>query len=100
MEKHSNLNKIQNLSERNELVENFKNEIAKLSVKSLNNQIKKLNFLCLELDPYNAIDLSQEEENILNEFSLKSFLSNPFDFTNIILQLLDSAETELKTRSH
>jgi hypothetical protein len=81
-----------------EVVSFFTNELSRASSKSIGLIQKKLNFLCLELDPYNALDLSNEEENILNEFHLKDFLTNPFEFTNIVLQLLNITELELKKR--
>jgi hypothetical protein len=81
-----------------EVVNFFTNELSLLSKKSIENIQKKLNFLCLELDPYNALELSTEEENILEEFQLKDYLSNPFEFTNIVLQLLNMTELELKKR--
>jgi hypothetical protein len=81
-----------------EVVNFFTNELSLLSKKSIENIQKKLNFLCLELDPYNALELSTEEENILKEFQLKDYLSNPFEFTNIVLQLLNMTELELKKR--
>jgi hypothetical protein len=79
---------------------NFRNEISSKSRDGLKTVGKKLNYLCLNLDPYNCLDLKQEEENIINEFELKEYLSNPFRFTNILLQLLDLVEAELKSRSH
>jgi hypothetical protein len=83
-----------------EFLEKFKSEIKAKSRDGLKTLIKKLNYLCLELDPYNSLDLSIEEENIINEFEIKEYLSNPFEFTNMILQLLDHVEAEMKTRSH
>lgn len=100
MEKHNNLSEIESPVDQNSLVTNFKNEIQKLSLKSLNLTAKKLNFLALELDPYDSMERPIEVENILTEYKLHDFLNNPFTFTNIVLQLLDTVETEIKTRSH
>lgn len=98
MDKQSNLK--ENLLPENkaQLIENFKNEVLSCSVDDLKKLQMKLNYLCMEIDPYNCLDLSVEEENILNDFSLKFFLENPFDFTNIILKMLDLIETEIKKR--
>jgi hypothetical protein len=100
MDKHNDqqIQIAQNL--RLEFFTNFKSEIAKKSRDGLKTLVKKLNYLCLELDPYNSLDLSIEEENILNELEIKEYLGNPFEFTNMVLQLLDHVEAEIKTRSH
>lgn len=100
MIKHNNEVTRSDQSQRAELIENFKVDIAKKSIAGLKVLSKKLNFLCLELDPYNNLDLSTEEENILAEFGIREFLNNPFEFTNIVLQLMDQVETEIKKRAH
>ncbi len=76
----------------------FKSELKNMSLHQLKNTHKELNYLCLELDPYNLDFISIELENILNKFQLTSTLSNPFTFTNIILQMLNQVEEELNTR--
>lgn len=78
---------------------NFKNEIEESNQKKLKLVAMKLNYLCLSFDPYKTDDISIEETNILNEFNLNEFLSNPFDFTNHVLRLLDIVETEIKRRN-
>lgn len=83
-----------------ETIKNFKDELSKKSLDGLTTILKKLNYLCLNFDPYNNLHLRQEEENILNEFELKEYLNNPFHFTNIILQMLDKTESEIKARKH
>ncbi|MEX0798246.1 MAG: hypothetical protein WD025_02310 [Bacteriovoracaceae bacterium] len=83
-----------------ELLEKFKARISKYGRKELDLVNKKLNFLCLEFDPYNDLERSQEEQNIIDEYELNDSLNNPFNFTNIILQMLDALETEIKSRSH
>ena len=60
----------------------------------------KLNFLCINFDPYAADEKSNEVENILNEFKLNDFIANPFEFTNIVLQILDKLDNEIKNRKH
>lgn len=76
----------------------FINELRIRSLKSLSLIQKKLNFLCLEFDPYSQADMPQEVESILNEFNLMEYIENPFEFTNIILQMLNHTELELKKR--
>jgi len=83
-----------------EIVENFTNELSKASQTKLNLCLKKLNYLCLEFDPYQCEHLRVEEENIIKEFELMDTIHNPFEFTKTILQMLDNEETELKKRSH
>lgn len=61
---------------------------------------KKLNFLCMEFDPYTDTELTQEEQNIIEEYELSDYIGNPFAFTNIVLQMMDILETEIKSRSH
>ena len=73
--------------------------INKLGKKNLELVIKKLNYLCLDFDPY-AADTSTEAENILDEFELDQFCSNPFDFTNVVLQMMDITENLKKSREH
>lgn len=77
----------------------FEEYINKLGKKNLDLVIKKLNYLCLDFDPY-ALDKSTEAENILNEFELDQFCSNPFDFTNVVLQMMDITENLHKSREH
>ncbi|MBL7666218.1 MAG: hypothetical protein JNM93_13865 [Bacteriovoracaceae bacterium] len=58
-------------------------------------QLKKLQYLALNFDPYNPY-YNHEIENILKEFNLSQLTENPFSFTNRLLQLLDSYDN--KTR--
>jgi hypothetical protein len=80
-------------------LQRFEEYINKLGKKSLDLVIKKLNYLCLDFDPF-ELDRSQEAENILEEFELEQFCSNPFDFTNVVLQMLDKTENLIKSREH
>lgn len=73
--------------------------ISNMSDKELALTIKKLNFLCLNFDPYKEY-ISHEVENIIKEFSLDNFMHNPFEFTNIVLQILDKTENIIKSRAH
>lgn len=77
----------------------FEEYINKLGKKELELVIKKLNYLCLDFDPY-LMEKSTDVENTLNEFELNSFCSNPFKFTNILLQMLDKTENLIKSREH
>lgn len=82
-----------------DLICRFDKYIIKLGRKELDIVIKKLNFLCLNFDPYDQ-EPSIEVENILNEFELNDYLTNPFEFTNIVLQMLDKTDNLKKSRVH
>lgn len=76
--------------------------IAKLkssSVKELNLTLKKLNYVCENFDPFDFLNQDTETENILVEFELNQFETNPFDFTKVVLQLIDTIES-LKNNSN
>lgn len=81
-------------------LDEFKSYIQKVGRKELGLVQKKLNFLCLEFDPYQDDELSDEEKNIIEEFELSGLLGNPFAFTNVVLQMMDALEGEIKSRSH
>tara|TARA_B100000674_G_C37695346_1_gene847979 strand:- start:431 stop:799 length:369 start_codon:yes stop_codon:yes gene_type:complete len=100
MEKRTLLNSTGSSSESTQLVQKFASHVSTLGKKELELTQKKLQFLCLEFDPYQSDDLSSEEENIIHEYELENSLGNPFEFTNIVLQMLDTLETEIKSRSH
>jgi hypothetical protein len=85
------------LSSRQCLVLNFENKLKEMSKNELDLVIKKLNFLCHNFDPYDD-HKSTEVENIISEFELDEFTSNPFEFTNVLLQILDKTENNIKTR--
>lgn len=76
------------------------NDFSKMSLADLEKVQMKLNYLCINYDPYENLELSNELENIINEFELNDFLGNPFEFTNIVLQILDKLENEIKTRKN
>jgi hypothetical protein len=100
MNKQTNLNELDRPNRSLEIVENFTNELKQSSKNQLDLCLKKLNFLCLEFDPYQSEQLRVEEQNIINEFDLMDTIQNPFEFTKTILQMLDNVETEQKKRSH
>lgn len=83
-----------------ESLKDFQDHLAKLGRKELSLVQKKLNYLCLEFDPYNDTELTDEESNIIEEYELSDYVGNPFAFTNIVLQMLDMLEAEIKSRSH
>lgn len=80
--------------------ENFKKEIRNCSDGQLINIKKKLDFLALNLDPYNQDNFSLEAENILDEFNLRSALLDPFLFTNTVLRYIDFTQEEVTRRKH
>lgn len=98
MKNQSNLDNLVVQSQMESHINNFNNEMCSKSRDGLEIALKKINYLCDNIDPYNCLDLSIEEENIINNYELKEFLSNPFDFTNIILQMIDIVEAQLKTK--
>ncbi len=69
-----------------------------MSYEQLSMVHKKLNYLCLNFDPFVIAEPSAEEENIIEEFNLGTLLNDPFRYTNTILQMLNTIETELKQR--
>ena len=85
--------------DRQDHLHQFEEQINKLGKKSLDLLVKKLNYLCLDFDPY-ALEMSTEAQNIINEFQLDQFIYNPFEFTNVVLQMLDKTENLIKSREH
>lgn len=71
------------------LVEKLKSS----TVKELNLTLTKLNYLCENFDPFDFLNQDTETENILVEFELNQFETNPFDFTKVVLQLIDTIES-------
>lgn len=86
--------------ERDDLISSFEKEIKKLGKSGLEKLVKKINFLCLNYNPYENNELTQEEKNVVEELKLTHHLSNPFVFTNILLQMMDIVENQLKTKIH
>jgi hypothetical protein len=56
--------------------------------------LKKLQYLGLHFDPFES-NHSQECEAILKDLNLHEMMTNPFQATNILLQLLDKTEEKL-----
>lgn len=74
----------------------FNNENEINLTEKLQNDLKKLNFLCHNYDPFSGAELSTELENIINEYNLSDYLLDPFQFTNRLLQIMDIAENQIK----
>ncbi len=63
----------------------------------LDNKYQRLSKLCLDYNPYEA-DISEEINNLLEEFDLDPKKEDPFSITNKLLRMLDQMETALKTK--
>lgn len=100
MEKRTSTGKQNADSNSPESLKEFQTYVSKLGKKELALVQKKLNYLCLEFDPYNDTELTQEEQNIIEEYELSDYVGNPFAFTNVVLQMMDALENEIKSRSH
>lgn len=64
---------------------------------------QKYQDLCLNFDPYaygpdKELDLKTKQ--LILELELEKHLSNPFEFTNVVLQRLDELEGQLKKSVH
>jgi len=86
--------------DRSKFANDFENEIEKLNLENLKTVLKKLNFLSFEVDPYDVSSLKAEEENILNEFKLSDSLTNPFEYTNKVLMMIDLVESKINIKYH
>jgi hypothetical protein len=76
---------------------NFSSTKIVLQQEELSLKLKKLSYLALNLDPY-APNLEDETiKNLIQEFELQNLISNPFQFTNKLLLLIDITENELKS---
>ena len=77
--------------------------VAKLkrvrSLKTLQTHQKTLQFLALDFDPF-TMDLSSEAKQILAQYHLEALVSDPFQFTNVLLRMLDLLEERIKTFIH
>jgi hypothetical protein len=59
-------------------------------------KIKKLEFVCQNLDPYSALAPSKKVVKIMAELGLNLGKSDPFTLTNTLLVSLDEARETLK----
>lgn len=71
-------------------------ELSHVEIESILNELKEV---CMEFDPYQPQNLSQELEVTLNKYGLDQMLGNPFTFTNNLLRILTMIESEYKLRS-
>lgn len=100
------MNKSQHENQSNQFIEsediicNFEKKVSKLGKKNLENLMKKLNFLCLNFNPYDNQDKPTEVDTIIQELNLSDSLQNPFNFTNALLQMIDIVEQNLKRKIH
>ena len=79
----------------------FINELENLSLKILKSRLTKLNYLASTFDPYQiGLGTSREVGNIIKEFKLKDFTHNPFEFTNILLRMIDLTTEQINKRQH
>jgi phosphoglucomutase len=60
---------------------------------------KKLHFLGIHFDPFQEVTVP-EVQQIIEQMNLEIHLSNPYQATNILLQLLDDTEERLKQLKH
>jgi hypothetical protein len=75
-------------------IKEFQQQLQTLELSELELVDKKLKFLGLNFDPFNQ-ETSPECEQIMDTLGLTVHLRNPYQATNILLQLLDMAEEEL-----
>ena len=92
MEIQANLQNVDSQSLLRDRALNFTNEIEKLDLAELKVTLKKLNFLSFQIDPYNLEEMAPEESELIKAFDLTQFLGNPFEFTNILLKMIDTTE--------
>lgn len=83
-------------------VENYQTIVTQFKVEKdivlLKNAGKKLSYLAINFDPYNP-HFNTEIDNIMDEFQLRTFIDNPFHFTNRLLQLLDILDNNLQIKA-
>ena len=77
----------------------FIDEINETSNEELEVTLKELKHVCMEFDPYQPHKISDEVQLTLKKYGLDDMLSNPFTFTNNLLRILTSVESEYKQRS-
>lgn len=76
--------------------ESFKHALATLTEYSeVELILKKLQFLGIHFDPFQEVTVS-EVKQIIEQLNLEIHLTNPYQATNLLLQLLDDAEERLK----
>ena len=78
-----------------EMIEKF-GDLTKQELSTIKDELQQI---CLEFDPYQPQQISQELKTSLKKYRLDEMLENPFTFTNNLLRILTSVETEYKLRS-
>lgn len=76
----------------------FIDEMKTLSKEDLQATLDELNQICLDFDPYQPHEISDEIKILIAKFKLDEMLGNPFTFTNNLLKILTAVETEFKLR--
>lgn len=86
------------LSGPQELIFKFEKRLEMLSPDQLKIEYKKYSYLCHNYDPYDQSEIENNEvKNILNISGLSEFIANPFEYTNLLLQIMDKCETKIKS---
>lgn len=82
-----------------DFIENFKKTLVKSQLQELIQLQKHLSWLCLNFDPYEDTDQTDAgAHQLIERYELETFLGDPFEFTNNVLQMLDSLEHEINKR--
>ncbi|MEE2671816.1 MAG: hypothetical protein VYA54_08900 [Bdellovibrionota bacterium] len=76
----------------------FIDEMKSLSKADLQVTLNELNKICLDFDPYQPHEISDDVKVLIAKFKLDEMLGNPFTFTNNLLKILTAVETEFKLR--
>lgn len=80
----------------NELIDKF----SEMTATELAANMDELKKICLEFDPYQPHLIPEDIEASLKKFRLDEMLGNPFTFTNNLLRILTTVETEFKLRAN
>ena len=76
--------------------ESFKNTLANIQdFATIDLIFKQLNFLGLHFDPFQEV-VTSEVKQIIEQMNLEVHLANPYQATNLLLQLLDDTEERIK----
>ena len=98
MDKHNITEEWTRPQSNDSFLENFTKEMSHKTFEEVLLIHKKLNFLCLEFDPYIQDEISSEVDSLLEDFKLKDYTSDPFGYTNRVLRMLDIVENQTKKR--
>jgi len=78
----------------------FSFETQKMKEIELKMIMQDLNYISFQIDPYTKNELKPKELELLKKYKLLPIMDNPFEFTNAVLQMIDSVETQLKHKLH